>query len=334
MRPFKSAPRVLVYVDLDLVGDALIKLPLIRALRQAFPDGEIVWVAGRGPSAFAGALAPLVTGLLDRVIAHAGWRAAIGPGRPDLILDTQGRLSTLAALALLRPRRLVSIALQYPKPRHLVARLLALLERATGVPARPDAPLHLPDATVALAASLLPPGPVYIAQAIGAGGRHKAWPRAHHIALARDLAATGRTPVIILGPDEHAEHAELASLLPTARFPRQEALALGHDAGPDLTIALAGRCAAGVAGDCGGGHMLAASGIALVSLFGPTDPGKFAPSATRLSVLRAQDFGGGSEMAAIPVAAVLAALTAIAVPRVKQASGGKPATGTGLPAEP
>ena len=316
MRPFKSHPRIVVYVDLDLVGDGLIKLPLIRALRQAFPDGEIVWVAGRGPSAFAGVLAPLTTGLLDRVVAHAGGdlRAAIGPGRPDLILDTQGRLSTLAALALLRPRRLVSIAFQYPKPRHLVARLLALLERATGAPARPDAALHLPAATMELAAHLLPAGAVYVAQAIGAGGTHKAWPRVQHVALAEALAATGRTPVLILGPDEHAAHAELAGLLPTARFPRQEALALGHDAGPDLTIALARLCAAGVAGDCGGGHMLAASGISLVSLFGPTDPGKFAPSATRLSVLRAQDFGGGSEMAAIPVAAVLAALTAIAVP--------------------
>ncbi len=315
MRPFKSHPRILVYVDLDLVGDGLIKLPLIRALRHAFPDGEIIWVAGRGPSAFAGALAPLVTGLLDRVVEHAGpdLRAAIGPGRIDLILDTQGRLGTLAGLALLRPRRLVSIGLQYPKPPHLVARLLALLERATGAPARPEAPLHLPAATVALAARLLPGGAVYVAQAIGAGGRHKAWPRAQHVALAEALAATGRTPVLILGPDEHAEHAELAGRLPTARFPRQEALAMGHDAGPDLTIALARLCVAGVAGDCGGGHMLAASGTPLVSLFGPTDPRKFAPSAGRLVLLRAQDFAGGG-MAAIPVAAVLAAVASAANP--------------------
>ena len=79
-------------------------------------------------------------------------------------------------------------------------------------------------------------------------------------------------------------------------------------AGPDLTIALAARCAAGVAGDCGGGHMLAAADIPLVSLFGPTDPAKFAPWCARNRIIRAQDHGADT-MAAIPVATVLAALT-------------------------
>jgi ADP-heptose:LPS heptosyltransferase len=58
--------------------------------------------------------------------------------------------------------------------------------------------------------------------------------------------------------------------------------------------------------------MLAAAGIPLVSLFGPTDPGKFAPWTERLTVLRAQEFGS-AEMAAIPLAAVLAAVKAAQV---------------------
>jgi ADP-heptose:LPS heptosyltransferase len=41
-------PRVVTYVDLDLVGDGLTKLPYVRAVRHAFPDGELIWVAGRG----------------------------------------------------------------------------------------------------------------------------------------------------------------------------------------------------------------------------------------------------------------------------------------------
>ena len=312
MRPFKSRPRIVVYVDLDLVGDALIKLPLVRALRHAYPDGELIWVAGRGASAFAGALAPLMPGLLDRVIerrgAGRGLREALGPGRIDLVIDTQGRVSTTVVLATLLPRRLVSVAFQRRPPRQLIARLLALLERATGQPIVPDAPLVLPASTTVLAATLLPPGPIYIAQAIGAGGRHKAWPREHHLSLARMLAASGRTPVLILGPDEQTEHRELAASLPQARFPLQDAIATGHPAGPDLTIALARRCTAALAGDCGGGHMLAASATPLVSLFGPPDPGKFAPWSPHLTVVRAQDVGG-TQMTAIPVAPVLKALT-------------------------
>ena len=57
----------------------------------------------------------------------------------------------------------------------------------------------------------------------------------------------------------------------------------------------------------GTGHMLAAGGAPLVSLFGPTSPAKFAPLAERLTVICAQEFGG-SDMASIPVRAVAKAV--------------------------
>ncbi len=298
--------RVAVYVDLDLVGDALTKLPLARALRAAWPRAEIVWIAGRGTSAFAGPLAPVAARLIDRVIERsgtgAGLRAALGPGRLDVLIDTQSRIATALALARLWPRRFVTAARPGRRPARLVDRLLALAARATGRPAVLDAsPVAVPAEIAAQAAALLPAGPRYVAQAVGAGGRHKAWP--HHRPLAAALLARGTVPVMILGPDEADQHPALAAALPGARFPLQEV----PPAGPALTIALAARCAVGVAADCGGGHMLAAGVPRLVSLFGPTDPAKFAPWARDLTVLRAQQFGG-REMAAIPVAAVLEAM--------------------------
>ncbi len=305
------------YVDLDLVGDGLIKLPFVRALRHACPAAEITWIAGRGASAYAGVLAPLMPGLLDRVVERCGvgggLRAAIGPPRLDLLIDTQSHVGTTLALRALLPRRFVSAAAGYwlsgvrpgrgyRKPRRLIRRLLDLVELATGAPAVVDGALRLPEATRARAAALLPAGPCYVAQAVGAGGRHKAWPAERHIELARALAGRGIVPVMILGPAEADLAAPLAAALPMARFPLRD---LPPD--PALTIALGAGCAAAVAADCGAGHMLAAAGVPMVSLFGPTDPDKLAPWATRLTILRAQDFGGGG-MAAIPLAAVLAAV--------------------------
>ncbi len=320
-------PRIAAYVDLDLVGDALIKLPFVRALRRAWPEAEILWIAGRGRSAYGGALAPLMPGLVDRVIEECGLgrglRAALGPGRLDVLIDTQSRVATTLALRALWPRRFVSAAAEYwlsgvrpprgyRKPRRLIRRLLDLAEFASGRSAQPDGALALPASATTLAAALLPPGPAtYVAQAVGAGGRHKAWPVERHMELARALLATGRTPVLILGPAEADLVEPLREALPQTRFPLQEAAERGATPDPALTIALGARCAVGVAADCGGGHMLAASGIPLVSLFGPTDPEKFAPWATRLTVLRAQEFGG-SEMGAIPVERVLRAVVELA----------------------
>lgn len=307
--------RVGVYVGLDLVGDGLIKLPFVRALRRAFPQGELTWIAGEGASAYAGALAPLMPGLLDRVLERTGTgralHAALG-GRLDLLIDTQAHVGTTLALRLLRPRRFVSASAGYwlsdrrpdaARPRRVVERLLGLLELATGEAPDASGAVTLPEAARALAARLLPGEGRRVALVLGCGGRHKAWPLERHIELARALTGRGVEPVAVAGPAEADLIDAFHAAVPQAWMPLQET----PPAGPELTIALAARCAAGVAGDGGGGHMLAAADIALVSLFGPTDPAKFAPWCSRGTILRARDHGADA-MAAIPVAPVLDAV--------------------------
>ena len=147
----------------------------------------------------------------------------------------------------------------------------------------------------------LPDGPAYIGLAPGAGGKHKCWPLQSYMALACLIAAKGQAPVFLLGPDERDWQALIAAEVPQALFP------LADIASPLFTIAVASRLSAAVANDSGTGHMIAAADVPLVSLFGPTDPAKFAPYVTRGAIVRAQDFGGDA-MDAIPVDAVLASL--------------------------
>ncbi len=313
---------ILVYVGLDAVGDGLMKLPFVRALRAAFPSARITWIAGKGPTVYAGSLAPLVAGLIDEVLDHA----AIG-SRPlelvtrrplagrafDLVIDTQRRLLTTLILRRVRHRLFLSASGGYllsdlrprdrRKPHSMVAQLLALVELASGRPA--EAPAPLPRDLVAewAAAELLPAGPTYVGFAPGAGGRHKCWPLQRFIAVAAELTAGGRVPVFLLGPDEAAWADVVRAALPAALLPLQQAA----EVTPMLTIALARRLDAAVANDSGTGHMLAAADVPLVSLFGPTPADKFAPSTARLTVLRAQDWGGET-MERIPVEAVAAAV--------------------------
>ncbi len=313
---------ILVYVGLDLVGDGLMKLPFARTLRANWPAARIVWCAGKGPSAFAGSLRPIVAGLIDETIEHAGFGSHLSEifGRPlggrafDLVIDTQRRLSTTLAVRRVRHRRFVSGAAAFllsdgrpanaSKPRAMHGQLLQLVAAAGGDPAVPVPGLKLPADAVEAAATLLPAGPIYVGLAPGAGNRAKSWPFERYLELARSLG--NAVPVFILGPDERDWVAACRDV-PGAKLPLQDAATRGLSPSPILTIALAQRLAASVANDSGGGHMLAAGDRPLVSLFGPTDPAKFAPAARRLTVLRAQDFGG-TAMDAIPPDAVRAAL--------------------------
>ena len=64
---------ILVYVEGDLIGDALMKLPFLRALRNAYPNAHISWCAGKHKSTFAKELAPLITGIIDGVMEKPGF---------------------------------------------------------------------------------------------------------------------------------------------------------------------------------------------------------------------------------------------------------------------
>lgn len=312
---------ILVHVGSDLVGDGLMKVPFVRALRAGFPQAHICWLAGQGPTVYAGKLAPLVDGVLDEVVSQdldsfVCERRAAGMVY-DIVIDTQRGFWTAWRLRRLRPRMFVAPAAGfvlssvrpkrgYRKPKSLVRQLMDLVELAGGQGSASSAPLHFPAAIAEEAGRLLPVGPTYVGLSPGAGGRHKCWPLDNYIELGRRLAASGIQPVIFLGPGEAEWADEVRAALPDAMLPEQDTK-MGS---PLLTIAMGQRLAAAVANDSGVGHMMAAAAIPLISLFGPTPPDKFAPMTEVLHIIRAQDFGA-AEMTAIPVEAVETALREI-----------------------
>ncbi len=314
---------ILVYSGLELLGDGVMKLPFVRALRRTWPKARITWLAGKGRTVYAGVLAPLVADCLDEIIEDA----AIGsharellrnplPGRRfDLLIDTQRRVLTTLILRRIRNATFISGAAGFrlssrrPPPGHakppaMLAQLFDLLELAAGHPVAPVHDLRLGPEWRERAQRLLPPGPTYLGFAPGAGGVQKRWPLERFLALADAQLAEGRRPVFLLGPDEAEWRARIAAALPAALFPLQEEAA---PASPLLTLAVAQRLAAAVANDSGTGHLLASGVCPMVSLFGPTRAAKFAPCAVRLEIVEAAEFGG-SAMDVIPLAAVAAAV--------------------------
>jgi ADP-heptose:LPS heptosyltransferase len=183
----------------------------------------------------------------------------------------------------------------------MIGQMFALLEAASGQAVPTPPPVALSVDLLAEAAKRLPEGPNYVGLAPGAGGKHKCWPLGNYLDIGVRLSERGFTPVFLIGPAERDWETGIRAALPNAMLPLTAA------DGPPLTMALGTRLEAAIANDSGTGHMLAAAGVPLLSLFGPTAPEKFAPAAKRLAILRAQEFGA-DDMAAIPVQPVMAAL--------------------------
>ena len=333
MNQTESPPRsILVYVGNDLLGDGLIKLPFLRALRSAFPKASITWLAGRGKTVFASTLSPLVAGLINEVIEEAGidgygWfplQPRFLSGRSfDVVIDTQRRVGTTLVLRrirhgvfisgafgwLLSDRRPVSGLRKRPILAH---QLLSLVEAASGRPAQLElTPLATDSATEAEARRLLPDrtdGRLYIGLAPGSSLSHKCWPLERFIAMAERLETEGHAPVFLLGPNEQPMTDTIRARLPHVALP------LPADTTPMLTIAVGQRLAGAITNDSGLGHLLAAANVPLVVMFGPTPAAKFVPMTPRYEVLRSQDFDGSDKMAAIPAAAVWEAFQRLRAP--------------------
>lgn len=317
---------LLVYTYADTVGDGLVKLPFLADLRARFPAARITWCAGVGTTSYAGVFAPLARGYLDEVIAEAGIGIGAGellrlrrplPGRHfDVVIDTQRALVRTLCVRRIDHGLFISgtAGFRYsdrrpapgtPRPAHLIDYLSGLLDLVAPSPqAVSPRPLPIPDDLRIAARQALPDGPVYVGFAPGAGDPQKIWPLSGFLALARAQSARGRVPVFFIGPQEEDWVERIRAAVPEALFPERGA---GTPKGPIFAIALAERLAAAVANDSGAGHMLAAGGAPLVSLFSKHDPAKYAPRARRLVIVDSKTFGG-TDPALIPGSVVATAL--------------------------
>jgi ADP-heptose:LPS heptosyltransferase len=325
---------ILVYVSSDVdnaLGENVLKLPLLLALAEAFPEARITWVPGTaGAFHLRHELAPLVDGRIAEFITDLDIptdpRAALFARHPvlrrrfDLIVDAQHYFGRTVFLRRIPHRRFISSTWRYalshaapPRgvPRRaprLVDKLLGLAAAAAGRPIEVANPIPMPPELRTRAERLLPPGPRYVGLAPGAGNKDKGkcWPLDRFIAVARRQAELGRSPVFLLGPEEREWHEKLREAVPQALFPEQRS-ASGRNPGPSLTAALGERLSAAVANCSGTGHLLAAGGAPMVSLYGPTRPEKYAPFSRALICLKAQDYGA-DRIEAIPLDIVLAAI--------------------------
>jgi len=135
----------------------------------------------------------------------------------------------------------------------------------------------------------------------GAGGEHKRWPREHVQALIDGWRRGGGEAAILLGPVERERGEDWSGLGVPVRV----------EDGPLQAAARLARYDVVVGNDSGPSHLAAAVGVALVALFGPTEPRVWAPRGERVRVLRAP---AGSMDALTPGRVLAAARELAAVP--------------------
>jgi ADP-heptose:LPS heptosyltransferase len=272
------------------IGDLLVAVPALRALRRAHPEHRLVL-------ATSAALAPLVerVGGVDLLLPTPDPTAVPWSGRPEVVVNLHGTgPQSHRALDALNPGRRIgfrcrdagpgwvgpawdTVAAVHPHER---ARWCALLE-SVGIAADAD-DLRLPSphhAGRTPAGSGLvgrpadgSPAPVLVHP--GAAYGAKRWPVERFAAVAAALDGPS-TPVLVTGSD--AERDLAITVARRAGLPVDRVLAGRTDLG--ALCDLVARAGLVISGDTGIAHLASAYRTPSVVLFGPVDPAQWGPPA-------------------------------------------------------
>jgi heptosyltransferase-2 len=277
------------------IGDAVLSLPVMRALARAAPGERLGVIARPGPAAIYRAegsasevrtasnlvrdfIATVQAGFAEAWLLPNSFRSALLPflaGIPQRIgYATDGRAALLTR-SLPPPGRTDHQLRDYDP-----------LLRLSGIepdedPPRLPIPAEAADrAEAALArAGLAPDDRLALLGPGAAFGWTKRWAPERFGRLADLLAERGHVCALVIGPGEEP-------IAQAARSVAEHPLpVLGADLDPVELAGLAARARVVVANDSGPMHLAAAVGTPVVALFGPTDPGRTGPRGSASVVL-------------------------------------------------
>lgn len=316
----------ILVIDFGQLGDVVLSLPALAAVRQRFPGSHITVLTGKVPGEVI-----KLSGMADESITVDRVELRDGPkGRSigkilkfvaevrrrsfDLIIDLHS-LPETNILAWLSPapqrllanresRSLDSLSNFRPRPpkedkdKHLSARYMDVLAPLGIGPEQPVARLTAPAADAGYINDKYFPdaGQRIVGLFPGAGHPSRCWALKKFVELAARLAEDGARPVVFLGPEEAAMRDEVARAF-SDRVAIIDGLTISQ------FIAAAARLSAFVTNDTGPMHLAACAGAPVVLLIDGRAPTTYLPLTRRLITVRDRSID------AISVESVYAAVT-------------------------
>jgi lipopolysaccharide heptosyltransferase II len=312
-RPFRrrqtpSAPRRILLLRIERIGDLVMALQAIRDVRTLAPHAAIDLVVGSWNAELAGAV-PGVTrvhtldaawlsrgngggSLLALLGAARAWRTE----RYDLAINFEPDIRSNVLTAASGARwivgyrsagggALLDLALDYDTRAHTTANARRLVATAFGrTPAESSGPLlHIPETARRRADQRLPArtGPLIGVHASG-GREIKQWDPARFAGVAhRLIQERGATIVLTGAASDRALVDRVKGLLPP-----EHVIDVAGDEELLTVAAILQRLDLFITGDTGPMHIAAAVGTPIVAVFGPSDPVRYAPSGPRDRVVR------------------------------------------------
>jgi lipopolysaccharide heptosyltransferase I len=296
-----TVPPSILVIRLSSLGDVLLTMPAVKAIKAALPEARVTWLVEGSP-------APLLAqqDFIDRVIEFprraiaghlrsgrlvaalrglAAFRARLRREAYDIVVDFHGIFKSALLARAARSARTIGFdrsvakegswlaydetATSTDRRLHKTARNM-LLASAIGAPAMPEVDLRAPDEALAyidgcMAGRGIASRVFAVNPFCSRGSEFKRWDLARYGEVMRRVAdATGAAMLVLWGPGEEEDARQLVAL------GGERALLACPTPVPQL-LALLNRTDPYIGGDTGVMHLAAFARVPVVAIFGPTD---------------------------------------------------------------
>nr|ANO58089.1 lipopolysaccharide heptosyltransferase I [uncultured Alphaproteobacteria bacterium] len=289
--------RALLYNSGGGIGDAIQILPLISTLRNEFKNTKFYYLSAH-ENHFNSTLKDLNCEIetLDLGIKYFGfrwWHSLVVNKKIkkhdiesfDLILDLQSKIRNSLILKLIPHKKFISPSYNFKlsKPslnikkedridKMILKAMNTLLEKNYTLSEYDINKIHK---KFHFESEKLLPKKDYVGLSITQGNiyRKKEWPLDKVIKISNKLLENNKIPVFFIEKKNIQLKNKINELIPNALFPEHTS----EISGPALVACLGKRLDFAISIDNGVMHMLSLSKVPMITLFGPTDPEKFAP---------------------------------------------------------
>ena len=288
-----ETPQKVLFIQLSALGDTILAVPTIRAIRHTFPDAEFTMLASPTNLTYL-ANCPYIDKRISFRMPMSRLLALLRREAFDWAIDLEHwpRLSALLAYFSGAPVRIgfrtkgqyrhpvFTETVQHVRGRHEVRNFLELashlacpaqdftLETWCGAAARTWVCKVLGEEQVA-------PDVPFVVLHPEAGRRgepRRRWPQERYIALADALVADYGVQIVLTGaPNEVHVSEEIAART------KHQAIVLAGRTDVNQLAALFAEAALVVSGNCGPMHLAAATGTPVIGLHGPTNAAQWGP---------------------------------------------------------
>ena len=299
-----DSPQKILFIQLSALGDTILAVPTIRAIRQAFPDAEISMLAS-GTNLNYLRNCPYID---KRIRFKMPVHRLLAPLRREgfdwaIDLEHWPRLSALLAYATGAPMRigfrtrgqhrhfLFTETVPHIQGRHevrnflAIATLLACPVQAFDLEAWCDSAARTWGREMLVQEQVPPTMPLVVLhpEAGRRGEPRRRWSPESYVALADALVERFDVQIVLTGaPDEVNTAEEIAAET------RHRAVNLAGKTDVNQLAALFSDAALVVSGNCGPMHLAAATGTPVIGLHGPTNAAQWGPWSREVRIVRSE----------------------------------------------